>query len=1219
MIILLFASLLQMVKSSEKGVELKINTLLSYKKEKRMTHVLLIGIPQEGEVDLKVIFKNPQIIEDVPLNMPGIEEEKGKSIKITPSISRDFEFSKSIEWWRDIRILRVFLNPLRKNKDGKLEMAGEVDLKIRFLKKPERNNRISAFEDVYKKSILNYQEARFWKRKKEIASITYGPFGSSRNWVKIVVDSAGVYKVYGRDLQKAGVDIKKINSLTLSLYGAVGYIPIKKIPSQLTEIPIYLHDGGDGKFDKNDYFLFYAKGADYWDWKDTTYHINPYTRYDVYWLTWGVKYGKRMEIVREKEAVNGEENVFSLIHLEKESDCPGRAGILWIWEEIRKDTREDSAYVEFNFKLPQSKVERVRGRILSTTENTPVGVYLNDNLISKIEEMPVSRYGVSPWIFDVNVGSLKAKENFNLKISTWGEIGENTVYLDWLDFFLERKFSVKNSPFFILAEKGRSYKIVEIEKPFILLDVTTWYNPKIIGGWSKKYVFENDRNRILYLISEEKFRAPLSIEKKNPSKIFNKSWKADYLILVPDEYYFPAKSYASYRKEKGFITKVTKLSEIFDAFGLGIEDPIAVKRFLEYVYFVEGYRLKYVMFVGDGTYDFKNNRNEKRPSYFPIYTEGETLNPSVLHTQAACYDSWFVDFDGEGNTPEIVFGRVPARSVEGLIRYFSKVKVFEAFSLTDWIHRVVFLGDDFTKIENGEIVPDNITDHIENCEKIDSFIYPLFTSKKIYLINYSFQAKEKRKATDDLISLLSQGTLFWIFFGHGNGYLLTHEHVFRTEDVSKIHNDKKYFIGFLGTCGAGRFEDTYKECIAEELVRAPEAAVAMVAATKGTSSFGNFSFLKDMLSIYLENPQTPLGLCFIASIPNEKMEELFGDPTLSLPNFNLISLSYPKELKTKEKYSFTFPPHGEIYIAEIFGNREKIHYEEKVQGKTFSVDYTVMGTQAIRLNGVVLNDSVKIEFTLPPNIEEGEDGIMYVIFKNKNIFNMLYKDSVKISEGVGNDEEGPYFLSLKINGKEAEGELIIHQDKIKIEGIIADKNGINITDKPGKGGHRFGIVTGSGEFYPLSQNFVFYNNTDTVGVFHKELELLEETDTLYIWVLDNLLNESFKKVILKIEEEKLEIKDVVVFPTPAKKNAFFLFKLNTTARIKLDVFTIKGRPVWQYSGIHSPGIHQVEWDLRDSFGRPVANGVYLFKLTADSYQEETKQTAVQKGSFIVIR
>jgi len=28
------------------------------------------------------------------------------------------------------------------------------------------------------------------------------------------------------------------------------------------------------------------------------------------------------------------------------------------------------------------------------------------------------------------------------------------------------------------------------------------------------------------------------------------------------------------------------------------------------------------------------------------------------------------------------------------------------------------------------------------------------------------------------------------------------------------------------------------------------------------------------------------------------------------------------------------------------------------------------------------------------------------------------------------------------------------------------------------------------------------------------------------------------------------------------------------------------------------GTHRVEWDGRDSFGRPVANGVYFFRLTA---------------------
>lgn len=1219
---ILFALPIKIIECGNKGIELKLNTGQMITKDKNFNPVILLAVPQKGDVKVRVKFKNFLEITEKSLSIgvPGITEGKYSTEKYLPP--SEFKFSKTIEWWRDIRVLRISLTPLKKINNSIVQIAREVDIKVEFTHPFEEVKKKSAFEEAYKQILINYEQAKNWKKRNlfHLFTIKSSPFEFSNKWVKITVDSTGVYRIYGKDLKKAGVEISKINPLTLELYGSVEYTPIKNIPDKLTEIPIYVHGEEDGKFDEKDYILFYAKGADHWEWEDTTYTINPYTKYDVYWLTWGVKHGERIQVEKESPSLEGKEYALSPVHFEKEIDCPGRAGVLWIWEELRKETRESSTSKTFYFEIYDSKIKRIRGRLFAITSNTPVKILLNNTLIAEIENMPKSGAEVIPWIFDVSTDTLNIRNTFTIDVVTWGELKENIVYIDWFDLFVERKISVKHSPFFIFAEEGEKYTLTDMEAPCLLLDVSVWYKPLIISGWisSNVFGFKSSKNRIIYITSERKFRKPISIEVKNPKKLHKMSWDIDCIIVVPDAYYYLALGYAEYRKKQGISVKVVKLSDIFDEFGNGFEDPLAIKKFLEYVYISGNYRPLYAVFIGDGTYDYKNNRNEERPPYFPIYTEGETLDPSVLHICGATYDSWFVDFDGTGYTPEMTFGRIPVRSLQGLQKYFEKVKTFENFTPSDWLNRVIFLGDDFIKGNPDSLDP--IRDHIINCELADSMLYPLFVAEKIYLINYNIAQGEKRKATQDLLKALSKGALFWIFFGHGNGYLLTHEHVFKTEDVGDIHNGKRYFIGFFGTCGAGRFEDTYKECIAEELIRAQEAAVATIAATKGTSSEANRRFLLSLLSVYLSNPSTALGLCFITGIPYEKMEILFGDPLLKLPPFYGKKISSPAVLQRGIKYSINIPSPGDEYLFQIFGSSKKIHYEEFIGDTLLQVDYILRGTQGIKLNGYSPEDSLLLSFTIPVDLDTGNYGLLHAMFRKKDSLIVVYKDSLYIKENTdySDDEKGPEFVSLKINGRPVQNDMYVSKN-IEIEGVLKDSNGISITGTPGKAGHSFSMVINSGEIIYLSSKFSFYPNTDTIGSFKVKIELPAEKDTIHIWALDNLLNESYKKVIVNLKpEEKLTVKNLVVFPTPAKDHLSFIFYINKPAKVKIKIFTIKARPVITLSRMCNAGFVKINWNLKDKKNDEIANGVYIFKLIAESSESQRKETVIKKGSFIVI-
>ena len=83
---------------------------------------------------------------------------------------------------------------------------------------------------------------------------------------------------------------------------------------------------------------------------------------------------------------------------------------------------------------------------------------------------------------------------------------------------------------------------------------------------------------------------------------------------------------------------------------------------------------------------------------------------------------------------------------------------------------------------------------------------------------------------------------------------------------------------------------------------------------------------------------------------------------------------------------------------------------------------------------------------------------------------------------------------------------------------------------------------------------------------------------------------------------ELRVQDLLAFPNPFDNDGTrFSFALlgSELADVKIDVYTLSGRKLNSLveRGL-SPGYHQLPWDGRDAEGSPIANGVYLFRLSA---------------------
>jgi hypothetical protein len=100
----------------------------------------------------------------------------------------------------------------------------------------------------------------------------------------------------------------------------------------------------------------------------------------------------------------------------------------------------------------------------------------------------------------------------------------------------------------------------------------------------------------------------------------------------------------------------------------------------------------------------------------------------------------------------------------------------------------------------------------------------------------------------------------------------------------------------------------------------------------------------------------------------------------------------------------------------------------------------------------------------------------------------------------------------------------------------------------------------------------------------------------------------------------LEMANVVNYPNPFSQKTTFTFQRNSEDPIDVEVkiYSVAGRLIQRlqsYSVIDR--FVEIPWDGRDHDGDPIANGVYLYKVTAKS--ADHKVTKEEMGKLVIMR
>ncbi len=1167
---------------------------------------ILIGVPQEGEISLSASSEEKTYWEKELTYDPD-----GYPIPETIP-ERPLAEISAIEFLRDVRFARIHLFPVKKEGKGFL-VSNRVKIKVKYHKAPKIVERKDYFDDIYEWTLLNGKKAKFYKVANEELKIKESFFKSSLHWVKIKIDSTGIYKISGRDLKKIGLALPPIDPKTLKVYHIGKFITNSFYPDTMIELPIYVKGEEDGKFDEEDFLLFYGE-----------FLPSLYTNFNSYWLTFGVGEGRRMEkylaspFSESPTLTTGERE----LRWEKDLVCPARSGLLWLWEYFSKAKNETRSYSKRVF-LPQAKrLKKIKIAFCPLSDSCQVQVSLNGHLLDSIT---LARYPPpQPFIYEKDT-SLVISEDNSLDFLLYGE-KEAEFYLDWLAFTYEKDLTpIKKTNLleFTVKEPGNYNVLVSgVKNPSYLFEVlpdTSCGLPKIkrleefaCRGDTLLFnkTFSVEANFLV--LNEKGFRTPLSLSLPPPVRLRQKNFAIDYLIITPDEFRRPARLLAQYRKNNiadlpQAQTEVATLSEIYNEYSFGIEEPGAIKKFLKEK------RPYYVTLIGDATYDYRGLLPYKKPPGVPTYEYGYDFSPNPYTDRAYACDAWYADLEGSGWSPDLILSRLPVRSERELEIIIKKIINFEKAKEIDYRSCFLLAGDD--EFNGYYDRRDNIRfgTHIEQCEGLSLMFGTNFEAVKVYLTEYPYPLpNDKPQAREALLSALNKGVGLMAYFGHGWVGWLTHEKLLDLPSLKRLNNKEKLFFGFYGSCGVGKFDESEQECLAEELQRKEGGAIATVAASKATISSTNYLFAQSLFLPLTSFSSSIIGKGFLNAWLLERKYHLFGDGATSIrlvKSRGGLSLS-PCTLKPGNLFTLmTDSSVGDgyyqitVYTPQLY--RHYISYGE--------MNYTLPGEIAFQGKGKIEKGRpVSCQFLFPkltyPEVRYVTNG-SYTILPNSAKIRVLLttsdtslyyvQDGIPFinAEIISSDTTGPE-ISLHYQGKRIIDSAWV-EPKFILNGSLYDESGVNLLAQPYPPGF---YLNEPSLWYDLRPNLSFAFSSYKSANFSYPLQINEPCSVVFI-VRDNIGNQTKKRFYFHpISESSLAVENCLYVQSGS--SGYFTFHLSNPAFVKIKVYTISGRFLKEVSSFAGFGFNQVYFDGCDRKGKKLPKGVYLYRIEAETIKKQ---------------
>ncbi len=696
--------------------------------------------------------------------------------------------------------------------------------------------------------LLNRNMASLWKVAPATAAIKSSVLATGA-WYRLTVSDDGIYRLNAQYLTNAGINLAGVDPRTIKIYGNGGTeVPENVFAARgedLVENAIYVEGESDGKFDSGDFVLFYGRSVRGFRYdpasKTWQHYLNHYTESNYYWLTFGGGAGKRMATQSSMNIGGGAfapEKFTDAVAVEKESENLVQSGKDWLGQRIEPN----SSFTLVN-SLPglvPNDVIKYRYTLAAASNTTPVftvkeregtrtlGVYS----LGTIAEDVAATAGTWSSSGSSNLSNNTSQLNIAYQSSDPGA----KSWIDWVEINYPRLlWAVGNVLHFRAPDTNAvvEYRLQQFTETPWVFNVSSYADVRLVTGVTGSYMFQAaevaGQPSEYWSSTPAAWKAPAAIDPAANQDLRGFAAGAQFIIVTSPEFRGSADRLASFRQGQGVSTVVVDVNQIYNEFAGGLPDITGIRDYLRYAYTNWTEHPRYVLFLGQASYDYKNILGSKS-SYVPTWQSPESRDDIYSYST----DDFFAKFNGDDGI-SLVIGRIPSRTVAEANTVVDKIMRYENSSVRDsWKLRIAYVGDDSwtPDREDGTI-------HSDAAEQLAEKHTPnVFEKKKIYLAEYptEFSAQGRRKpgAFQAIIDNVNQGVLLLNFSGHGNPEQLAHENVFNVStSIPQLVNNDRLTVFFMATCNFSQFDDPVRTSGGELLMNKPDGgAVAVMSATR---------------------------------------------------------------------------------------------------------------------------------------------------------------------------------------------------------------------------------------------------------------------------------------------------------------------------------------------------------------------------------------------------